>query len=70
MQFQPARNARGHGSGQQVNDIVITRVQSWSTRENKGSETEMSNLQDRLEEVRKAFESGVPPYNAPPEATD
>ncbi len=25
----------------------------------------MSNLQDRLDEFRKAFESGAPPYNAP-----
>ena len=24
----------------------------------------MSNLQDRLDEFRKAFESGAPPYNA------
>ena len=27
----------------------------------------MSNLKDRLEEFKKAFESGAPPYNATPE---
>jgi hypothetical protein len=70
VQFQPARTGRGQGSGQEVNDVVITRVQSWSTRENKRSEKEMSNLQDRLDEFRNAFESGVPPYNAPHEAIE
>jgi hypothetical protein len=30
----------------------------------------MSNLQDRLDEFRKAFESGAPPYNAPHEAIE
>lgn len=28
----------------------------------------MSNLKDRLEEFKRTFESGAPPYNAPPEA--
>ena len=28
----------------------------------------MSNLQDRLDDFRKAFESGAAPYNAPHEA--
>jgi hypothetical protein len=27
----------------------------------------MSNLKDRLEEFKKTFESGAPPYNATPE---
>ena len=27
----------------------------------------MSNLKDRLEEFKKTFESGAPPYNARPE---
>lgn len=27
----------------------------------------MSNLKDRLEEYKKTFESGAPPYNASPE---
>jgi len=27
----------------------------------------MSNLKDRLEEFKKAFESGAPPYNVTPE---
>jgi len=26
----------------------------------------MSNLQDRLDEFKKSFESGAPPYNMPP----
>lgn len=30
----------------------------------------MSNLQDRLNEFKKAFESGAPPYNAPHEAIE
>jgi len=30
----------------------------------------MSNLQDRLDEFKKTFESGAPPYNAPPEAIE
>ena len=30
----------------------------------------MSNLQDRLDEFKKAFESGAPPYNAPHEAIE
>jgi hypothetical protein len=30
----------------------------------------MSNLQDRLDEFKKAFEAGAPPYNAPPEAIE
>ena len=34
------------------------------------SEKAMSNLQDRLDEFRKAFESGAPPYNAPHEAIE
>jgi hypothetical protein len=28
----------------------------------------MSNLNQRLQEFKKAFDSGAPPYNAPPEA--
>ena len=28
----------------------------------------MSSLQDRLDEFKRAFESGAPPYNAPPVA--
>ena len=28
----------------------------------------MSNLQDRLHEFKRTFESGAPPYNVPPEA--
>ena len=28
----------------------------------------MSNLQNRLDEFKRAFESGAPPYNAPREA--
>jgi hypothetical protein len=50
---------------------VITRVPSWSTRENdEMSEKAISNLRDRLDEFRKAFESGAPPYNAPHEAIE
>ena len=30
----------------------------------------MSSLHDRLDEFRMAFESGVPPYNAPQEAIE
>ena len=30
----------------------------------------MSNLQHRLNEFKKAFESGAPPYNAPHEAIE
>lgn len=30
----------------------------------------MANLQERLEEFKKSFESGAPPYNAPPEAIE
>ena len=28
----------------------------------------MSSLQDRLDDFKRAFESGAPPYNVPPEA--
>jgi hypothetical protein len=34
------------------------------------SEKAISNLRDRLDEFRKAFESGAPPYNAPHEAIE
>jgi hypothetical protein len=30
----------------------------------------MASLQERLEEFRKSFESGAPPYNAPHEAIE
>jgi hypothetical protein len=30
----------------------------------------MHTLQDRLDEFKKAFESGAPPYKAPPEAIE
>jgi hypothetical protein len=30
----------------------------------------MANLQNRLDEFKKAFESGAPPYNAPREAIE
>ena len=30
----------------------------------------MATLQDRLDEFKKAFESGAPPYNAPHEAIE
>jgi len=30
----------------------------------------MSNLQDHLNDFKKAFESGAPPYNAPHEAIE
>ena len=30
----------------------------------------MAKLQDRLDEFRKVFESGAPPYNAPHEAIE
>ena len=30
----------------------------------------MANLQSRLDEFKKAFESGAPPYNAPKEAIE
>jgi hypothetical protein len=30
----------------------------------------MSNLKDRLDEFKKAFESGAPPYNAPHQAIE
>jgi hypothetical protein len=30
----------------------------------------MANLQQRLDEFKKSFESGAPPYNAPPEAIE
>ena len=30
----------------------------------------MTNLQARLDEFKKSFESGVPPYNAPHEAIE
>jgi hypothetical protein len=30
----------------------------------------MQTLQDRLNEFKRTFESGAPPYNAPPEAIE
>jgi hypothetical protein len=48
----------------------MARVPSWSARENEGSEKAMSGLQGRLDEFRKAFESGAPPYNAPHEVIE
>jgi hypothetical protein len=30
----------------------------------------MPRLQERLDEFKKSFESGAPPYNAPPEAIE
>jgi hypothetical protein len=30
----------------------------------------MAGLQSRLDEFKKAFESGAPPYNAPPEVIE
>lgn len=30
----------------------------------------MANLQERLDEFKKSFESGAPPYNAPHEAIE
>jgi len=30
----------------------------------------MSNLQDRLDEFKRTFESGAPPYNTPREAIE
>jgi hypothetical protein len=30
----------------------------------------VSNLQDRLDEFKRTFESGAPPYNAPREAVE
>ncbi|HTZ97115.1 MAG TPA: hypothetical protein VMB18_11995 [Terriglobales bacterium] len=30
----------------------------------------MASLQERLDEFKKSFESGAPPYNAPHEATE
>jgi hypothetical protein len=30
----------------------------------------MASLQERLDEFRKSFESGAPPYNAPPEVIE
>jgi hypothetical protein len=30
----------------------------------------MPSLQSRLDEFKKAFEAGAPPYNAPPEAIE
>jgi len=30
----------------------------------------VSNLQDRLDELKKTFESGAPPYNVPREAIE
>ena len=30
----------------------------------------MANLQERLDEFKKSFESGAPPYNAPREAIE
>jgi hypothetical protein len=30
----------------------------------------MASLQSRLDEFKKAFESGAPPYNVPPKAID
>jgi hypothetical protein len=59
---QPAGTERGHGSEHEVHDVVITRVPSWSTREDdEMSEKAISNLRDRLDQFRKAFESGAPP---------
>jgi hypothetical protein len=40
-----------------------------SRKRRKGEKT-MSNLQDHLDEFKKAFESGAPPYNAPHEAIE
>jgi hypothetical protein len=36
----------------------------------KGLKIEMASLQSRLDEFKKAFESGAPPYNAPHEAIE
>jgi hypothetical protein len=33
-------------------------------------EEDMAKLQERLDEFKKAFESGAPPYNAPREAIE
>lgn len=30
----------------------------------------MASLQDRLDEFKKSFDAGAPPYNAPPEAIE
>jgi len=34
----------------------------------QGAKETMANLQDRLDEFKRTFESGAPPYNVPPEA--
>ena len=42
----------------------------WQSRKRRKSEKTMSDLQDHLDEFKKAFESGAPPYNAPHEAIE
>jgi hypothetical protein len=34
------------------------------------TETKMASLQSRLDDFKKAFESGAPPYNAPQDVID
>jgi hypothetical protein len=41
-----------------------------SVKKNCRAVAAMSNLQNRLDEFKKAFESGAPPYNAPREAIE
>ena len=36
----------------------------------EGAAKQMASLQSRLDEFKKAFESGAPPYNAPREAIE
>jgi hypothetical protein len=50
-----------------VNRLVKSHVQVQLT---KGRSTTMTPLQARLDEFKKAFESGAPPYNAPREAIE
>jgi hypothetical protein len=46
-------------------------MKTFCSRESDRKEQKsMSNLQDRLDEFKKTFESGAPPYNTPREAVE
>jgi hypothetical protein len=49
---------------------VLHRAQCRIRETWKGLKIKMASLQSRLDEFKKAFESGAPPYNAPHEAIE
>jgi hypothetical protein len=64
------KSASRNGQGiiaSRLNQMVTSHIQGQLT---KGRSTNMTPLQARLDEFKKAFESGAPPYNAPREAIE